>query len=68
MRWQDSLIGIDWNALSELYRIAPLGEKSPEDLKLCFSMMGPKRVSTVNKNFHTEGITRSNPNLKEFLF
>ena len=30
MRWQDNLIGIDWNALSELYRIAPLGEKSPD--------------------------------------
>ena len=29
-RWQDNLIGIDWNAASELYRIAPLGEKSAE--------------------------------------
>lgn len=37
IRWQDNLIGIDWNGLSELYRIAPLGEKSPEDLKVCFT-------------------------------
>ncbi len=28
---------IDWCELRELYRIAPLGEKNPEDLKLTFS-------------------------------
>jgi ribosomal protein S18 acetylase RimI-like enzyme len=28
---------IDWDELSELYRIAPLGEKSPEDLAKVFS-------------------------------
>jgi len=28
---------IDWCELTELYRIAPLGEKDPEDLKLTFS-------------------------------
>ena len=37
MRWQDDLAGIDWQALSELYRIAPLGEKSPDDLAVCFT-------------------------------
>jgi ribosomal protein S18 acetylase RimI-like enzyme len=37
LRWQDDLAGIDWNALSELYRIAPLGEKSPHDLRVCFT-------------------------------
>ena len=37
MRWQDNLAGIDWQALSELYRIAPLGEKSPADLEVCFT-------------------------------
>jgi ribosomal protein S18 acetylase RimI-like enzyme len=26
----------DWNALSELYRIAPLGDKKPEDVKRAF--------------------------------
>ena len=28
---------VDWGALSELYRIAPLGEKSPDDLSTVFS-------------------------------
>ncbi|MEE9178822.1 MAG: GNAT family N-acetyltransferase [Acidimicrobiia bacterium] len=28
---------VDWGELSELYRIAPLGEKSPEDLATVFS-------------------------------
>ena len=28
---------IDWCELTELYRIAPLGEKNPEDLKITFS-------------------------------
>jgi len=37
LRWQDDLAGIDWNALSELYRIAPLGEKSADDLRVCFT-------------------------------
>ncbi len=31
------MIGIDWNALSELYRIAPLGDKDPDDLRVCFT-------------------------------
>ena len=37
MRWQFDDTGIDWTALSELYRIAPLGDKSPGDLKVCFT-------------------------------
>ena len=37
MRWQFDDREIDWNALSELYRIAPLGTKSAEGLKLAFS-------------------------------
>jgi len=28
---------VNWGELSELYRIAPLGEKSPEDLTTAFS-------------------------------
>ncbi len=28
---------VDWDELSELYRIAPLGKKSPEDLETVFS-------------------------------
>ena len=37
MRWQLDQDGIDWEALSELYRIAPLGDKSSADLKVCFT-------------------------------
>ena len=37
LRWQHDLADIDWNALSELYRIAPLGEKSAADLAVCYS-------------------------------
>jgi hypothetical protein len=28
---------MDWRALSELYRVAPLGDKKPDHLKRCFS-------------------------------
>src|SRR5438105_1348511 len=34
--WTDDLSGIDWDALSALYRIAPLGDKAPSDLELVF--------------------------------
>ena len=37
MRWQFTQDGIDWEALSGLYRIAPLGEKPPHDLRVCFT-------------------------------
>jgi ribosomal protein S18 acetylase RimI-like enzyme len=37
MRWQFDDAGVDWSELSELYRIAPLGNKSAEGLKLAFS-------------------------------
>lgn len=35
--WSSDQTKIDWNELSELYKIAPLGEKLPDDLKLVFS-------------------------------
>jgi ribosomal protein S18 acetylase RimI-like enzyme len=35
--WVDDDSAVDWDELSELYRIAPLGEKSPEDLATVFS-------------------------------
>lgn len=31
--WRYSEEGLDWAELSELYKIAPLGEKMPEHLK-----------------------------------
>lgn len=35
--WAYEQSDVDWPQLSELYRIAPLAEKSPNDLKLVFS-------------------------------
>ena len=35
--WSDNFNEIDWGELSELFRIAPLGEKSPSHLELVFS-------------------------------
>lgn len=34
--WSEDLAGIDWDELSELYRIAPLANKDPADLALVF--------------------------------
>jgi len=35
--WSDSLETIDWDELSNLYRIAPLGNKKADDLRVVFS-------------------------------
>jgi ribosomal protein S18 acetylase RimI-like enzyme len=35
--WKHSSDDVDWDSLSHLYRIAPLGEKKPADLKVVFS-------------------------------
>ena len=51
--WRYSEEELDWDELSELYRIAPLGEKKPEDLKRafgasmfkCFAYSGDKLVA-----------------------
>ena len=37
MTWIFDDSSIDWNELSRLYKIAPLGDKRPEDLKVSFS-------------------------------
>ena len=37
MKWMDTTDGVNWEELSELYRIAPLGDKRAEDLKTTFS-------------------------------
>lgn len=37
LTWEFSTDRIDWHALSHLYRIAPLGEKKPEDLEVVFT-------------------------------
>ena len=35
--WIDTSENMDWEALSNLYRIAPLGDKKPDALKITFS-------------------------------
>jgi ribosomal protein S18 acetylase RimI-like enzyme len=35
--WSDSLDGVNWRELSDLYRVAPLGDKPPEALKTAFA-------------------------------
>jgi len=34
--WSDSLEDVDWNELAELYRLAPLGTKTAEGLRIAF--------------------------------
>jgi len=36
LTWIHDDAAVDWDALSDVYRIAPLGEKSPEDLAMVF--------------------------------
>ena len=35
--WTDDLAAIDWNELSALYRVAPLGDKPPGELRQVFT-------------------------------
>ena len=37
LEWKDSLEGVRWEELSDLYRVAPLGHKKPQDLETAFS-------------------------------
>src|SRR5690242_2030412 len=37
LTWAYSSEGVDWQALAEVYRAAPLGDKSPADLKTVFA-------------------------------
>jgi ribosomal protein S18 acetylase RimI-like enzyme len=37
LEWVYSQDAVNWNELSNVYRVAPLGEKAPEDLKKAFT-------------------------------
>ena len=37
IKWKFNHNDVDWNELSNLYKIAPLGDKKPDDLKVVFS-------------------------------
>lgn len=36
LEWRHTLDGVDWDELSALYRVAPLGDKKPDGLKTVF--------------------------------
>ena len=36
LEWKYSIDGVDWEALSTLYRLAPLGDKKPDHLRKVF--------------------------------
>jgi ribosomal protein S18 acetylase RimI-like enzyme len=36
-KWHFSNSDIDWEELSNLYKVAPLGNKKPDELHICFS-------------------------------
>ena len=37
LEWKYSLENLDWEELSRLYLVAPLGNKDPSDLQIAFS-------------------------------
>ena len=37
LQWTDSLGAVDWEELSNLYRVAPLGNKKAADLEVVFT-------------------------------
>lgn len=37
LKWNYKIDNIDWDELSHLYKIAPLGDKKPQDLKTVFA-------------------------------
>ena len=56
LTWHYTLDSIDWQALSHLYKIAPLGEKKPENLKIAFS--NSRYVCFVYENDLLVGVGR----------
>jgi len=55
--WFYDQTDISWNQLSDLYRIAPLGDKKPEDLEVVFS--NSKFKCFVYNNFKLIGVGRA---------
>lgn len=57
LQWIESTETIDWDELSQLYRIAPLGEKKPADLALSFA--NSRFVCFVYDGAHLIGVGRA---------
>jgi len=47
LEWIDSLERVDWEELSLLYQVAPLGHKLPADLATAFSNDDNSHMSSV---------------------
>ena len=47
LTWITNSDGLDWDELSNLYKIAPLGDKKPKDLM----------ISGVSNDFRSQGLT-----------
>jgi GNAT superfamily N-acetyltransferase len=57
LQWSDSLTDIDWQELSDLYRVAPLGDKPPSGLKTAFT--NSRQRCFVRENGRLVGVGRA---------
>jgi len=58
MTWMFDQESVDWNELSNLYKIAPLGNKDPADLQIAFSNSRYKSKCFVFDNEKLVGVGR----------
>jgi hypothetical protein len=49
LRWHHDLADIDWNSLSELYGIAPLGENSPDGVDCSYIIPNTRGAASAGK-------------------
>lgn len=57
LTWSDSIEALDWHELAALYRAAPLGNKSPQDLQLSFG--NSRFVCLVREGGRLVGVGRA---------
>jgi ribosomal protein S18 acetylase RimI-like enzyme len=57
LTWFDSIESLDWDELCALYRVAPLGDKSPAQLKIAFS--NSRYVCHVREGDRLVGVGRA---------
>ena len=57
LAWSHRLDDVDWDELSELYRVAPLGEKPPEALRTVFT--NSRYVCFVRSDGRLVGVGRA---------
>jgi len=57
LTWSNSIESLDWNELTALYRVAPLGNKNPDELKVAFT--NSKFVCLVREGEKLVGVGRA---------